>query len=245
MFAFNLLQIDIFHTILSKYLSNFRHCKILTGLILQEGSTGEIHSHICFASGDLDKGNEADGNENGRYAIGDIFEFQIIQIRLFGKPKEGQFFHRFYCVKRVKYSAGVKQRREQVKDNTQRESNGETLDWPCTKHEKSERGDQGCYLGIYDCQKRFSKTAVNTRSHRFAKCVLLPHPLKNKDVCVNCHPDGEDNTRNTGKGQSRIENRKTGKEKQNVQDQCAVGDYPACPVIDYHEAEHQYSAKNT
>src|SRR3990170_2082030 len=163
----------------------------------------------------------------------------VVPCAPFPRPAAGwsdaQGLHRPLCVEVVEHDFGADERREEVDGHPHREGDGEPLDRAGPELEQDHRGDQGGHVGVDDGPEGLLVACVDRGPDRLFRPQLIADPLEDEDVGVDRHPDGEDDPRDPGERERRLQQGHPGEQEQDVEDQGEVRHQTREPVVGRHE----------
>src|SRR2546421_5858560 len=128
-------------------------------------------------------------------------------------------------------------RREDVRHQTYNQCNGETADWSGPEHTQKYGRNDSRDVSIDNRQKGFVKTGINGGRRGLTITQFLSDTLKDEDVGVHTHADGQDDASDTGKRQHSAGHGEKRQENDQVEKQSQHGVAARKPIIDQHE-EH-------
>ena len=132
------------------------------------------------------------------------------------------------------------QRGEHGHDNTDAQRGSEADDRAGAKEEQHAARDQGGDVGVQNCGERTLEAGVNGALDGLAGSHFLLDALKDNDVCVNRHTDGQDDTCNARQGQVYADQAEQQRLDNHVEAQSEAGNNARNAVHDDHEQHNEY-----
>lgn len=118
--------------------------------------------------------------------------FNVIETRGFKEASilDAQFLDVSIHEPEVIQRMGDNNGREHGHQQSQHQTDAEPFHRPRAKLEKKNSGDDGGKVSVQDSGKRLIIPLFHHHARALSETTLLAHPLKDKDVGVDGHPDG-------------------------------------------------------
>src|SRR3984957_13050461 len=166
-------------------------------------------------------------------AISDAAVFDKFEGRVFEDPA-GEFREILEVAVLIGVEVGDEPRdqdaAEQGQEDTEDLCGGETAHGSKTEIEQDKCGKQGGNVGVQHGRKGAMVTVFDGHRVAFAVGQLFLSTFEDNYVGVHRHADGKDKTGDTGRGKGGVEGAQYADGKEQVEDECAIGD-PAGGVI--------------
>src|SRR5262245_65406164 len=104
-----------------------------------------------------------------------------------------------------KQGSRYKDRREHIRNKSDKERNGETLDRSRPEQEQEHRGNQGRQMGIDQRDEDAAETCNNSGQSRFAGAQFFANALEKQNVRIDANTDRQNDDRNHGQWESSTE----------------------------------------
>src|SRR4029077_10263314 len=144
----------------------------------------------------------------------------------------------------IKNHARYKYCGEQVGEQTEYQCRSETLYRPCTEEEQNRRRNDGGDVSIDDRDPGVAESLLHRRRRGLAISQLFPDALKNQDVRVHAHTNGQDDAGNPRQRQHRSDVPHETEQDDQVQDERDIGIHARPAVVNQHENEDDHHAND-
>ncbi len=128
---------------------------------------------------------------------------------------------------------------EHTDANTKQKNDCETANLFRTNHEQNRADQSRCDVRVQNGRECFCETVAHSDGNTVSLFRFFTHSFVNQNVCVDHHPDGEDETGQTWEGEGGIEADHECKCKQNEQKQRENRNHTGEAIVVQHNSHHE------
>ena len=184
-----------------------------------------IQAHGTEANQDAEGGNQEDD-----LPLADDLEIVsrsslAVKARIFGAQR----------IEDIHQCPGHEKRREHGQNDTDGQRLGKTLDGTGAQEEQDRGCDQGSHVTVDDSGQSLVKTDTDRAFYVGSGGYFFTDTCENNNIRVNCHTDGQQDTRDAGQGQGHVKAVQDKGDQDDIDSQCHAGQETGQQVHDDHE----------